>query len=353
MSHLSDSTPLSALSIPGTHNSPCYYKALPSVRCQAVSPLLQLQNGIRFFDIRLQPESPTSSNLVLVHAVFPISLTGGKTFTSLLSKIYAFLDANPSETLIMSVKREGIGNMTDQQVARILHDHYTSSSQHAHHWYTTPSIPTLGQARGKIVLMRRLALDDSMQQLHTGAGWALDAECWADNTPCDYHGDVCVQDFYEVESSSNIEKKIAYCTQQLQKAASVVASLPGVTCDAQNPTPPQPFFVNFLTASNFFRREVWPERVAGLVGPRVLGWLCEMHGRLPGGEEHGIGDEKGRASVEEKEKEKQVVGDAGCGVVVMDWVGLRDDWDLVRVVVAWNAKLMMREIELVGEQGMG
>lgn len=279
-----------------------------------------------------------SSKLVLVHAVFPVSLTGNKTFSSLLDKIYAFLDANPSETVIMSVKREGIGNMTDQQVARILHDHYTSSPSHANRWYTTPTIPTLGECRGRIVLMRRLVIDDTMRGLNNGKGWAIDAECWADNTSCDYHGDVCVQDFYEVESSINIEKKITYCTEQLQRAADVVASLPGVTCDAVHPTPAQPFFLNFLTASNFFRRDVWPERVARVVGPRVLGWLCEWHARRQDEEDDG----------KEKRGEK-FVGDGGCGIVIMDWVGLQDDWDLARVVVGWNAKLMMREIDLVGE----
>ena len=35
MGYLKDETPLSALSIPGTHNSPTHHKALPSVRCQA------------------------------------------------------------------------------------------------------------------------------------------------------------------------------------------------------------------------------------------------------------------------------------------------------------------------------
>lgn len=37
MSKLKDETPLSALSIPGTHNSPTCHTALPSVRCQAVN----------------------------------------------------------------------------------------------------------------------------------------------------------------------------------------------------------------------------------------------------------------------------------------------------------------------------
>jgi 1-phosphatidylinositol phosphodiesterase len=42
MKEFKDETPLSALSMPGTHNSPTHHKALPSVRCQAVSPREQV-----------------------------------------------------------------------------------------------------------------------------------------------------------------------------------------------------------------------------------------------------------------------------------------------------------------------
>jgi len=173
MQMLKDPTPLSALSIPGTHNAPAYHRALPSVRCQAVSPRRQLDNGVRFFDVRVQLDGAANPKLALVHAVFPVSLTGPKYFRGLLDEIFAFLDSNPSETLIMSVKREGVGSYSDQDLGRILRDHYTSGKQ-ADRWYTDPAIPTLGQVRGKIVLMRRFAIDDSMHALHDGRGWATD-----------------------------------------------------------------------------------------------------------------------------------------------------------------------------------
>jgi 1-phosphatidylinositol phosphodiesterase len=90
MSKLADKTPLGALSIPGTHNAPTCHNAPPSVRCQAVSPKEQLKNGVRFFDLRVQvptPYNPKSDSLVLVHSVFPISLTGNKYFKDLYKDI--------------------------------------------------------------------------------------------------------------------------------------------------------------------------------------------------------------------------------------------------------------------------
>ncbi|KAK4964253.1 hypothetical protein LTR66_012392, partial [Elasticomyces elasticus] len=150
MKELADATPISALSIPGTHNSPTHHKALPSVRCQAVSPREQLDNGVRFFDIRVKPENPNDpadDRLELVHGVFPISLTGPKHFRKLVDQVQDFLRQNPSETLIMSIKREGPGQATDQQLSCILRDHYAGDTAQ---WYTEPRQPSLGEARGKI-----------------------------------------------------------------------------------------------------------------------------------------------------------------------------------------------------------
>lgn len=65
MSKLSSSLPLSSLSIPGTHNSHTCYRALPSVRCQIVSVKDQLESGIRFLDIRVQPSHATDPSSTL------------------------------------------------------------------------------------------------------------------------------------------------------------------------------------------------------------------------------------------------------------------------------------------------
>ncbi|KAL8907073.1 MAG: hypothetical protein Q9207_001614 [Kuettlingeria erythrocarpa] len=325
MRSLKDDTPLSALSIAGTHNSPTCHRALPSVRCQATSPPEQLDNGVRFFDIRVQPESPlepTKDGLILVHGVFPISLTGTKYLRDLVKEVYAFLDRNPSETLIMSLKREGTGEATDAQLSRILKDHYAGD---LNRWFTAPRIPYLGEARGKIVLIRRFGLDESLKQEWGGAGWGIDAENWADNTPnatCP-SGDICVQDFYEVMEEVNIEKKIQYSQEHLERAAKCVCTLPGHDGVPPNPPPKQPFFINFLTASNFWKVGCWPEKIAAKLNPAIVDFLCRKHNEFDG------------AAPE--------TGDGSTGIVVCDWVGYKGNWDLVRCIVGMNAKLEMRE----------
>lgn len=320
MQHLKDATPLSALSIPGTHNSPTCHRALPSVRCQAVSPREQLENGVRFFDLRVQPEAPESGRLALVHGVFPISLTGPKYFRELLDEIYRFLSEKPSETLIISLKREGTGNMTDQQLGRILFEHYARGNE-AGRWYTDPTIPTLGQVRGKIVLIRRFGIDEGMRREHDGRGWAIEAECWADNTANDMHGAVCVQDFYEVLETENIEKKIGFARDHLDRAADCVCHLPGITTDKDHPVPPQPFYLNFLSASNFWKKGCWPEEIARKLNPAIVKRLCCEHAQ-------------------------STSGDGSTGIVICDWVGDDGDWDIVRCIVGMNSRLMAKEMSL-------
>ncbi|KAF2722655.1 PLC-like phosphodiesterase [Polychaeton citri CBS 116435] len=329
MREFKDETPLSALSIPGTHNSPTCHKALPSVRCQAVRPREQLENGVRFFDIRVQPmnpDDPKDDNLQLVHGVFPISLTGPKYFRHLVDMTHEFLKENPSETIIFSLKREGTGNATDQQLSQILRQHYTA--ERTDKWYTEPRVPHLGEARGKIVLLRRFALHDDQKKEWGGRGWALNAENWAYNTPDCTCGDVRVQDFCEVLETENIDKKIQLCCDHFERAAAVITPVPGVTTDADHPVPPGPLYLNFLSASNFWKVGCWPDKIAAKLNPAVTAFICEKHD---------CGDKGIEAPGE------MVKGDGGVGIVVTDWEGKDGDWDLTRSIVGMNSRLLLRQ----------
>ncbi|RMZ88561.1 hypothetical protein DV736_g4214, partial [Chaetothyriales sp. CBS 134916] len=311
-------TPLGALSIPGTHNSPTCFTAPPSVRCQAVSPVEQLQKGVRFFDLRLQapePYDPKSDRLLLVHSVFPISLLAPKYFRDLYNEILKFLSDNPSETLIVSLKREGTGNGTDEQLSLILKNHYTNP----HQWFTEPRVPTLGEARGRIVLFRRFALDQSLKGEWGGKGWGIDATGWADNTPnstCP-SGDVCIQDFYEVMEPSSITKKIQYSEAQLERSGCCSFDASNHATGAKK----FPLYINFLTASNFWNIGTWPEKIAAQVNPAVLKILARQHMAKPDG---GVRD-----------------GDWSTGIVITDWVGLNGNWDLFRAIVGMNVRLAL------------
>ncbi|TWU77109.1 hypothetical protein ED733_008213 [Metarhizium rileyi] len=317
MRELQDEWPLTVLSIPGTHNSPTCHTALPSVRCQAVGVPEQLQNGVRFLDIRVSANTDDDV-LTLVHSAFPISLTGNKYFADMLQDIYKFLEQNPSEAIIMSVKREGTGKGTDAQMGKYLKTAYVD--QRADRWWTDPRVPNLGEARGKVVLVRRFGLDEEMQN----SGYGVDAQEWPDNCEDGVGGGggFRIQDFYEVTESQNIERKIEYSRGQLERAAEqkfALAGMPDYDAEAR----PPPFFINFLSASNFFNATCWPERIAAKVNPAVIEYLCGKHGQ------EGQGPKQLR------------VGAAGTGIVITDWVGANDNWDLIRCIVGMNARLQI------------
>jgi 1-phosphatidylinositol phosphodiesterase len=287
------------------------------VRCQAVSPREQLENGVRFFDIRVQPQYPEDAGrdeLILVHSVFPISLTGNKYFRDLMREVNEFLERNPSETLIISLKREGPGNATDEQLSRILHDHYARPDSR---WWVRPKIPTLGEARGKVILLRRFNLQENLKGEHGGNGWGIDAAAWEDNTAhamCP-SGQLCIQDFYEVSEKPSIMEKIKYVSEHVDRASCCCYPF-GVQPDA-HATRAFPYYINFLSASNFWKTNTWPEKVAAKVNPAIVDYLCR------------------------RKKDKDA--DCSTGILVTDWVGLDGNWDLVRCIVGMNAKLRLRQ----------
>ncbi|KAK0747969.1 PLC-like phosphodiesterase [Apiosordaria backusii] len=323
MSKLPDEIPLSSLSIPGTHNSPTCHVALPSVRCQAVSVTEQLENGVRFLDVRVncpgldldgQDKKP---ELALVHAAFPIALSGARYLSGLLEEVYGFLEERPSETVMMSLKREGTGRGSDQLFGEVLKRWYLTPEK----WYTRARIPSLGEVRGKVVLVRRFHSDFG------GDEGGIDGSVWPDNVADGVCGSgrIRIQDFYEVGRVEQIEHKIEYACQELQRSAKMCLPLPCGVEELQAHRDKEPLYINFLSASSFFNSSLWPDRIAGKVNPRMVEYLCRNHAV------------EGRGSLEDK-----VVGDAATGVVVTDWVGHGGDWDLVRCIVGWNARLQLK-----------
>ncbi|ERS96065.1 1-phosphatidylinositol phosphodiesterase [Sporothrix schenckii 1099-18] len=343
--------PLSSLSLPGTHNSPACHYALPSVRCQAVGVRAQLDNGVRFLDVRVSVNPPKQPHadprIALVHSVFPVGLLGSHHFGELYDAVCGFLDANPSETVLISIKKEGTGKGSDADLAHQLVNHYTGGpadvgqarpqgqaaarqpgQAEPWRWYTESRIPSLDEVRGRIVLVRRFHTpdEDVFKQMHGGAGWGLDGSSWPDNCEdgtCG-SGPIRLQDFYEVLQTPAIDTKIKYVHGLLAKSGlETYTKLGGLQARSQENAPPvPPLFINFLTASNFFNARCWPENVAARVNPSVVEYLCVRHGEADG--------QNGKA------------GDCSTGILVTDWVGHHGDWDLLRCIVAWNARLQLK-----------
>ena len=156
MGQLDGSLRLGEINIPGTHDSATQY-IFPSyfLQDQDTTIARQLENGYRYLDVRVALAGD-GSGLELIHA-FGLCRRGASVFSGALSydaladAALDFLDAHPTETVIFCVKPER-GSDDVGAVCALIERRVKFEPER---WYTDNAIPTLDEARGKIVLCRR------------------------------------------------------------------------------------------------------------------------------------------------------------------------------------------------------
>ncbi|WP_176548463.1 phosphatidylinositol-specific phospholipase C [Bacillus toyonensis] len=147
MSVVPNNTKLSALSIPGTHDSMAHHgKTLidkPYTQTQSVVLPKQLESGIRYVDIRIRD---TGNSFAIHHGdVYQQAMFG-----DVLNTVTDFLRKYPTETVIMRVKNEHEQDLNRyQEIFQGYWDSYKS-----YFWNPTSNNPTLGEIRGKIVVIQ-------------------------------------------------------------------------------------------------------------------------------------------------------------------------------------------------------
>lgn len=212
MSHVDDDKYLDELSIPGTHDSgTCSVDndtepQSSQVKCQQDYIPTQLLEGIRYFDIRLGKGNDPG----ICHGDFYLFKKDGYYLhlSDVIGYFKTFLSENPREALIMLASR-GNDEATDDSVttafAKVMADNPDL-------FYTSSRVPTLGEVRGKIVLLRRFRLDGDSVSGHT---WGLDLTEWDDKIKA--HSDsatMClVQDARGFEAAGETGDKEPYCTK--------------------------------------------------------------------------------------------------------------------------------------------
>lgn len=188
MSTLPDERGLAELSIPGTHDSGALYElGTGTARTQELTIEEQLELGVRYFDIRCR-------NVSDAFQIYHGPLYQQQTFDEVLATMSAFLDEHPQQALVMSVKEEFAADSATKSFAAVFEGYV---AQGGVRWYLDPRVPSLGEARGQIVLVRRF--DSHITPL------GIDAHAmWADDTTFTIQtGDAVlrVQDNYEVEDN--------------------------------------------------------------------------------------------------------------------------------------------------------
>lgn len=176
MAQLDDNTKLLNYNLVGTHDCVTQFVQLPHItKCQNRNIYEQLCLGVRALDIRVAAKE---KRLVMVHAfakVFNTPNRFGKQmdFADVLSYCYRFLAENPSEAIIMQFKNDS-GDKYD----KICFDNlfYTYIKGNENKWFLENRLPLVGEARGKIVLIRRCKKEKRYEFRSNNTG--IDFSAW-------------------------------------------------------------------------------------------------------------------------------------------------------------------------------
>ena len=159
MAALDDSTPLNLVTLPGTHNAGAANAQLAFFsKCQSLGIRAQLEAGYRYLDIRLGKDE-ADGELILKHGFTnckPSALSSrALTLAEAAADCCAFLDAHPTEAVLFCVKHEH-GDFPISEMQTLLAAECAKAPER---WFLSDTLPTVGEARGKIVLLRRYGDD--------------------------------------------------------------------------------------------------------------------------------------------------------------------------------------------------
>ena len=185
MSLLPDDRYLSELNIPGTHDSSTtnvdgsWNASFNTVACQKYFIEQQLYAGVRALDLRTRWHDGTN-DVVMVHGDFICHTPDhndqdeNKTFRSVLDTIIRYLDSHSTEAVIATLKIDsGDRDKAENALIEILSEYTNAHPDRFYCW--TGNIwgnsfdsaqqhmtsPTLGDVRGKIVLMTRVDMSEA------------------------------------------------------------------------------------------------------------------------------------------------------------------------------------------------
>ena len=177
MSQINDSTKITNLSIPGSHDSGALHSiADVSGKCQDLNIKSQLNIGVRFFDIRLKLKN---NQLDIVHSFVDQKLK----FVDVLNDMVNFIKENNSEFLIISIKKESDtinSKYSFEETVLNLLSNYNDIIQ-----FDNQLPETIKEARGKIYIISRFETNIGIQAY----------DHWLDSTSFKLN-DLYIQDNY-------------------------------------------------------------------------------------------------------------------------------------------------------------
>lgn len=258
MKNLPDCISVSEINIPGTHDSctACVGFSFIS-KCQNMNVTEQLNSGIRFLDVRVEKDG---EKLKAVHGISdcrnPASNKGNLYIDDILNGCKKFLYENPAETVLFCLKRDDGAN--DEETFDTFFSNYLCDGDF---WYKENRVPTLKEARGKIVLLNRCNIskeNENYTDLNTGiniSNWPHQKEF------VDAHfGTLCILGRNGTVSSESYSVQDFYALKPAKKWDCAISPL------LKTPPEKNGIFFNFLSCTNGLNT---PKRCAEYINKKL------------------------------------------------------------------------------------
>lgn len=243
MSSIDGNTYLKDLSLVGSHDAGAYRYGGGLAICQEDDIYTQLNQGIRYLDIRLNYED---GKLTLYHGIVSQKLDFED---DILSQIFRFLDENPSETLMMIVKNE---NGKDQENwEKVLMNVVDRNAARFNKFITLKT--KLSELRGKISIITRSGLDQEVAKMR-GIGYNSSTFGTLNNEPMFFADEFKVPNLF----NSSIDKKAHSIYNAIEMARS--------------PTYDNTWVIINCNGTSAF---AYPNAVADRINPKVEAYLLD------------------------------------------------------------------------------
>ena len=231
MSQLDDNVSIRNINMPGSHDTMALYSIADLAgQCQSLSLHDQLNLGVRFLDIRLKEDH---DKLKAVHGFIDQKVS----FETITKTIEEFIEKNPSEFIIMSVKEEA-----DSSNSEISFENSLKTYLNKDIYLKDTELPNkLGDVRGKVMLLSR----------YEGSTIGVPAyEGWKDSVSFTLPNDIYVQDTYQITSAEQKQDEIVKCFNEAGHALKI----------------------NFLSA---YRTDTFPPSYAVSAAEDINPWINE------------------------------------------------------------------------------
>ena len=314
MGDISDDTILSNITVPGTHDS-CAESNIPFVRTQYLSITKQMEAGLRFLDLRCRVHS--DGQLYMYHGGIPINMPMYLKLDKVMNEVFTFLSRNgkPTETVLVSINNDDVSGKIPREVFyNAVKRHIDQAPRYddgSERWITARTPVTLGDARGKAVLLRRYHPDPSLE---VDQRMGIDLSGWLNNNP-DFTLEtpdglkVTLQDKWQysdiIPLADLIKSKYRFVSHMLETAATAA---------------PEHMFLNFMSA----------------VGdPVQKGEIAESHWIAVGAHSDIVGKFVPGMNPTVR-REFEIGTKTRYGVIAMDYPELPKDSDLVSWFISTN-----------------